>query len=160
QRLRSAAGPILRTSSESDLDVRFTILDSDGVFAFSHPGGHLYVSRGLFNFVRDDVELQFVVSRELALLEAGHPEQPATGQVRESATRAGAPVDLARRLYHQIAAGYTDDQVFDADARAYLALRRLGHPTYKVVSFLRRYINYAADYEPGPARRPPSTSLL
>jgi predicted Zn-dependent protease len=160
ERLRGAAASLAGRASESDLDLRFTVLDSEGVFAFSHPGGYLYVSRGLFNFVRDDVELQFVVGRELALLEARHLEQRASSQAQESAARAGTPIDLARRLYHQIAAGYADDQVFDADARADLALRRLGHPAYRAESFLRRYINYAADDEPGPARRRPSTSLL
>lgn len=159
-RLRGVAASLAGRASESDLDLRFAILDSEGVFAFSHPGGYLYFSRGLFNFVRDDVELQFVVGRELALLEARYLERRAGGQAPETVARPEAQIDLARRLYHQIAVGYADDQVFDADARAYLVLRRLGHPAYKVVSFLRRYINYASDYEPGPARRRPSTSVL
>src|SRR5207244_4120460 len=50
---------------------QITVLDSDAVNAFSHPGGYLYVCRGLFDMIGSDEDyaLEFVLGHEIAHLE-------------------------------------------------------------------------------------------
>jgi Zn-dependent protease with chaperone function len=131
----------------------FTVLKSDEVFAFSHPGGYLYVSRGLFNFVRNDDELQFQIARELAHMEKNH-------LIYDAAARSEPALDLAQRLYRQIALGYTDAQVFAADEQAFRTLRRLGRPAYKLLSWLSPASDLNGEADPRGTRRKPASSAL
>jgi hypothetical protein len=72
--------------------------------------------------------------------------------------RAGAPLGLSRRLYRQIALGYTEEQVFEADARAYRVVCRLGVPRYRSISWLATHYNFNGSEDPRGTRRRPSTS--
>jgi hypothetical protein len=153
QRLRSAAAPLLEHRRRRDLDPSFTILDSEKAFAFSHPGEYLYVSRGLFNLIKSEVELQFILGQEFAHLSLRHLEQAAG--VR---TRGGdGPSGLVRRIYRQIALGYAEEQVFEADAWSFRTLRQLGHPTYRVLSLLSPRYDFNGAPDPRGTRRKPET---
>jgi hypothetical protein len=152
QRLRLAATPLLPLRRNKDIDPTFTLLDSDEVFAFSHPGEYVYVSLGLFNLVKNDVELQFVVGLEFAHLSMRHLEQDA------AAGEVGAMRDRPRRLYRQLAVGYTDEQVYEADAWAFRRLSQLGHPAYKMLLLLSPDSHSYGETDPRGTRRRPTTS--
>ena len=49
-------------------------MDSDEVNAFSHPGGYVYVNRGLFDLIGEDEDyaLQFAVGHEIAHVDLQH----------------------------------------------------------------------------------------
>ena len=49
-------------------------MDSNEVNAFSHPGGYVYVNRGLFDLVGEDEDyaLQFAVGIEIAHVDLQH----------------------------------------------------------------------------------------
>ncbi|MFO0888758.1 MAG: GYF domain-containing protein [Isosphaeraceae bacterium] len=151
QRLRLAAEPLLSLRRNRDIEPTFTILDTDEVFAFSHPGEYVYVSLGLFNLVKNDVELQFVVGVEFAHLSMRHLEQnAASGDVGDMRER-------SHRLYRQIAVGYTDEQVFEADAWAFRRLSRLGHPAYRMLLLLSPDSHSYGEADPRGTRRAPTT---
>ena len=68
-----AAETLLESRPRKDLDYTFTVLASDEVNAFSHPGGYIYVSRGLLKFLDGDAAgLEFVLAHEMAHIELGH----------------------------------------------------------------------------------------
>ena len=73
-RVDDAAQPLLSTLKRKDITYKFTILDSDEVNAFSHPGGYVYVSRGLFGLIGEDEDyaLQFAVGHEIAHVDLQH----------------------------------------------------------------------------------------
>ena len=73
-RMEAAAEPFLKTLARRDPEYTFTVLDSDAVNAFSHPGRFVYVSRGLFNLIGEDEDyvLEFVIGHEIAHVELGH----------------------------------------------------------------------------------------
>lgn len=76
RRLLDAAGPILeaRERKDAELEYRFFILDSDAVNAFSHPGGYVYVTRGLMRWISEDQapSLQFALAHEIRHVDRGH----------------------------------------------------------------------------------------
>jgi predicted Zn-dependent protease len=156
-RLAAAAAPLVALRPGNAAPVSFTILDSEEIFTFSHPGGYLYASRGLFNFVRNDVELQFILGVELAHLDLRHLEHEASRAAADPGEAAPGP---APRLYRQIALGYTEEQVYEADAWAYRALRRLGQPWYKAFSWLSPLYDFNGEKDPRGTRRIPTTSPL
>jgi hypothetical protein len=152
ERLARMAAPLRRPGRGEGPTpaVVFTILRSEEVFTFSHPGNYVYVSRGLFSFVRNDVELQFQIARELAHLEHNHLASAA------GAAGATAPAPgIERQLYRQIALGYTDDQVFAADAQAFLTLLELGHPAHRLRSWLSPAYDFNGEADLRGSRRKP-----
>jgi hypothetical protein len=152
-RLDRAAAPLLRPSEVSGPGIRLTILKSDEVFTFSHPEDEIYVSRGLFQFVRNDAELQFHIARELAHLE----RNDLVDEVKRSAEgETDAPQE--QRLYRQIALGYAADAVFAADERAFRTLRELGHPARKLWSWLSPSYDFNGAADPRGTRRRPALS--
>jgi hypothetical protein len=157
RRLVAVISPLLAERGEDDRPISFTILDAEEAFTFSHPGGYLYVSRALFNFARNDAELQFILGVEVAHLDLGHLSEEATRAGREAVVRGDAPLGLARRLYRQIALGYNEEQVFEADARACRAVCRLGVPRYRTISWLATHYDFNGSDDPRGTRRRPST---
>ena len=141
RRLESLARP-LTAEKPPAAALQFHILDSDLVNAFSHIGGHIYVTRGVFDLAQTDAELEFVIAHELAHLERGHEQARLEQLVRQ----AGATAGRIAWLNFVLALGYTDDQEFEADAWAYQALRRLGRSRREAIGFLRRYSAYADEH--------------
>ena len=74
QRLLHAAEPFLERLTRKEIRYTFEVMDSDEVNAFSHPGGYVYVNRGLFDLIGEDEDyaLQFAVGIEIAHVELRH----------------------------------------------------------------------------------------
>ncbi len=49
-----------------DLQYRFTILYSEKIYATSSPGGYVYVTTGMLNFLQNEAELAAVLAHEIA----------------------------------------------------------------------------------------------
>ncbi len=49
-----------------DLEYRFTILYSEKIYATSAPGGYIYVTTGMLNFLQNEAELAAVLAHEIA----------------------------------------------------------------------------------------------
>lgn len=93
------------------------VIASQEINAFSLPGGQIYVTKALLNFVRNDSELAGVLGHEMAHVDLEH----CIDQRRWAAVlpEAGELLDLARQV---AAFTYSQQQEYDADARgAYLA---------------------------------------
>ena len=52
-----------------DLDYRFTILYSEKIYATSAPGGYVYVTTGMLNFLQNEAELAAVLAHEIGELQ-------------------------------------------------------------------------------------------
>ena len=59
-------------SHRSNLDFRFTVLDSPQVNAFALPGGYVYVTRGIMAYMQDEADLAGVVGHEIGHVTARH----------------------------------------------------------------------------------------
>jgi Zn-dependent protease with chaperone function len=122
QRLRKSADPLLKFRARPEIAYTFTILDSDVVNAFSLPGGFIYVSKGLFNLVGEDMEpeqdyaLQFALGHEIAHVDLKHTlKLLAPGN--SAAKKQG--MDTLHQCLVPVMVAYPDAMEFEADAWAY-----------------------------------------
>jgi predicted Zn-dependent protease len=66
ERVRTIGLAIVPHSDRPHLPYQFTLLDSDDINAFAVPGGFIYVTRGMLDFVGSDDELAGVLGHEIA----------------------------------------------------------------------------------------------
>jgi len=136
ERVHAAAKPLLARVSRKDIEYTFTILDSEAINAFSHPGGHVYLSRGLFAFISEDEEvlLQFILAHEIAHVDLRHMIQclqdPGVQKIQMGT--------LEKVYFFILPFGYMDKQEFAADQWAYRQLVGLDHTRYVALKFLRK----------------------
>jgi len=68
-RVKNVGEALAKTSSRKDIPYEFKLVDTDAINAFALPGGHIYVTRGLYNEFKNDNELAFVLGHEIAHVE-------------------------------------------------------------------------------------------
>jgi len=137
RRLFEAVRPLFGARRRAEVaEYHYRILDSDRIGAFSQFGGYVYINRGVFDLVANDVELQFVLAREIAHVDA---QSCAELVAQDDAT--DDPDPLAR-IVRLLAAGLPEEAEFQADTWAYRQMIRLGHSPHQSLGFLRRYLGY------------------
>ncbi len=166
ERVHAAAKPLLARVNRKNINYTFTILESDEVNAFSHPGGYVYLSRGFFPFMGEDEDavLQFILAHEIAHVDLRHMirclQDPGVQNIKMGT--------LEKVYFFILPLGYLDEQEFTADQWAYGQLIRLDHTRYETLKFLRKLIGYAeahefyngrAKYEPRPGSSPVQNHL-
>jgi hypothetical protein len=74
RRLNEAAEPLLAALSRKEINYKFIILDSKAINAFSHPGGYVYVTSGLLDWISVDENyaLQFALAHEIYHVDQRH----------------------------------------------------------------------------------------
>jgi len=151
-----AARPLLDLRDRKEVDVSLTVLDSDEVNAFSHLGGYLYVTRGLFNLAATDEEYRFVLGHELAHVDRRHGQA-----LVAAATRAGEVdrVGTLQALYHQAAAGYTEAQENEADDWVIERMLRLDHTKRECLMFPRKLVGLSEEKGFRNGRKAPKSDL-
>jgi len=141
ERVYTAAKPLLSRVTRKDIKYTFAILESEEVNAFSHPGGYVYISRGLFPFMGEDEEavLQFILAHEIAHVDLRHMirclQDPGVQNIKMGT--------LEKVYFFILPLGYLDEQEFTADQWAYGQLIRLDHTRYEALKFLRKLKGYA-----------------
>ncbi len=66
QRVAQIVAAIVPHTQRLDVEYDIRLLDSDEVNSFSAPGGHIFVTKGLFAEVQSDAELAAVMAHEIA----------------------------------------------------------------------------------------------
>ncbi len=144
RRAEKAAEPILDSLGRKDAQYTITILDSDHANAFSHPGGYIYLTTGLFDLVGGDEDedfvLQFAVAHEVAHLELKHAIK-CLADPDLSKSGLGTLPQFALFVFPL---GYPDAMDFEADRWAYDRLtHQLRRTPHEALAFLRRLEGYA-----------------
>jgi pSer/pThr/pTyr-binding forkhead associated (FHA) protein len=158
ERVRAAEKPLVARGWHAIRSI--TVLNSDAVNAFSHVGGYVYLSWGLFTLIPSPEELQFVVAHEMAHLEQRHAIQSLLRD-RTGGPGPGAPAaGTAQRLYRQIAQGYGDDQEFEADELALKAIIAISRSRRECLAFLERFKGHATDLRFAGGHNPPRSGPI
>ena len=144
RRVVEAAEPLLAALSRKEIKYTFIILDSKAINAFSHPGGYVYVTSGLLDWISVDENyaLQFALAHEIYHVDRRH----ALTCLQYAGVRK-EPYGTLPLFYLLIFPwGYYPDQMdFDADAWALQQLQRLGCTRRECLMFIRRWEGYAED---------------
>lgn len=147
RRIEEAAEPLKKHLLRKDLNYTFTVLDSDSVNAFSHPGGYVYVTRALFDLISEDEDyaLQFAIGHEIAHVDLQH----AIKCLKDKGL-AKLEMGTLQKLYLIIIPfGYlidekaNIDQEIEADDWICGRMQRLGHTRREILSFLQKLEGYS-----------------
>ena len=145
RRVEEAAEPFVAARARKDVDYTFTVLDSDTVNAFSHPGGYVYVTRGLMDWIGEDdlPSLEFVLAHEVAHVDLQH----ALSCLRDPGVKALGLGTLPQFLLLIFPRGYFPDRLdLEADLWAYRQMTRLDRTKRERLAFLRKLEGYARDH--------------
>ncbi len=112
-------------SHRKDLIYRFTVLDSNEVNAFALPGGYIYITRGLMNYLNSEAELAAVLGHEIGHVTARHAvRQYSAAQLANIGVTLGAifipgmnqaGTQLAQVLGTALLRGYGREHELEAD---------------------------------------------
>ncbi|MDP3920380.1 MAG: M48 family metalloprotease [Candidatus Omnitrophota bacterium] len=107
---------------------RLTLLHHEKIYATSAPGGYLYVTTGMLNFLQNDAELAAVLAHEIGQLQIRDPRLSVGRKMLQTLTRTGA---FAAPLFGQFGAlaalglimlnGVAEAKTFDAEQKLLLA---------------------------------------
>ena len=147
---------VARHSHRSNLDYRFTIVDSPDINAFAIPGGHIYIHRGLMAYLGSEAELAAVLGHEVGHVTARHSVRQQSqstawnilGQAVAIGTGVGAAGDLTNVLGGAFVRGYGRDMELEADGFGAQYLARSGYDPQamiEVVKVLKSQEDFARD---------------
>lgn len=143
QRLEDAAKPYLAARvRKDDFDYTFTVLDCPRLNVFSHPGGYIYVCKGLFDWIAEDEDyaLGFILGHEIAHVDMKH----AIACMRDPEIKKNFKFGTSLFFYAvMIPGGFLKPQDQDADRWVVEQMLKAGRTRYEVLAFLRRLEDYA-----------------
>ena len=79
-------------AKRKNIEYRFTILYSEKIYATSAPGGHVYVTTGMLNFLESEAELAAVLAHEIGELQTVDRRFSKKDKVISGAAQVGAAV--------------------------------------------------------------------
>lgn len=158
QRIEELARPFLEARSRKEIEYDFTVLDSGDVFAFSHPGGYIYLSRGLVEMFGDDEDyaLEFVLAHEIAHVDLKHAIDCLKASSQEEKKRG---MGTLQQFYLLISFGYPPENEYAADVWTYQRMKKLDRTRRESLAFLRKFQDYAKTHKfEGGGKLPPAES--
>jgi len=144
RRVFEAAEPLLAALLRKEIKYTFIILDSKAINAFSHPGGYVYVTSGLLDWISEDENyaLQFALAHEIYHVDRQH----ALKCLQDPGVKKQPYGTLTLFYLYIFPWGYYPEQMdFDADAWALRQLQKLGCTRRECLMFIRRWEGYAED---------------
>lgn len=141
----STIGQKMAANTErSDVQYKFTLLDSPMVNAFALPGGYVYVTRGLMALANNEAEFAGVVGHEIAHITARHAAERYSQNVLTSlgaaaiglaldSSAASQALGVGSQLYMS---SYSRGQENQSDDLGIRYLDKAGYDTFAMASFL------------------------
>ena len=141
RRLEDAAEPYLKTRVRKDVDYTLTVLDCACSNVFSHPGGYIYVCRGLFDWIAEDEDyaLEFALAHEMAHVDLAH----AINCLRDPDVKKLQLGTVPLFYLVVIPWGYKPALELEADRWAWERMGKLGRSRYESLAFLRKLEDYS-----------------
>lgn len=141
---------LVKFSSRPDLTYTFTLIDSPDINAFTLPGGHVFIYRGLLTYMKNEAELAAVIAHEIAHTGARHAVRQHAGQVgaKTAAVTAGIltmshSVMEATSLWASAAvSGYGRDMELEADKFGAQYLAKAGYPPNAMIEVISTLKNH------------------
>ena len=132
----------------------FHVIESDMINAFALPGGHIFVTTGMLEFLQSEAELAAVLGHEISHVDLRHPIERFQYELalrKVKAGELGALADVARRL---LTIGYNKYQEFEADAQGIRVSIEAGYDPNAGAAVFTRLIERSGERTPPRARTP------
>ena len=145
-----------------DLEYRFTILYNEKIYATSAPGGYIYITTGMMNFLQSEAELAAVLAHEIGHIARKHvvKEIQKSGVWQAGTKLALSATDLSSDQ-EKVLQGLTDEawkslvvkglskeDEYEADRLAALNCSKIGYDPYGIYDFIKRL--EPSENQPGP----------
>jgi Zn-dependent protease with chaperone function len=117
---------------------RFRIIDTPSINAFALPGGNIYITLKMFDFVKSEAEIAAILAHEISHVDLRHCIERFQ---YELAARRILPPDLAAIAtipYTLLIVAYSEQQEREADVDAIIMMAKAGyHPKYALAPYDR-----------------------
>ena len=138
---------LARNSHRPNLAYHFTLLDSTQVNAFALPGGYIYITRGLVEYLNSEAELGAVLGHEIGHVTSRHSVQQISAATAANIVaqvssvflpvmRTPAGSNLTNLLGNALLSGYGREHELEADHLGAVYLGRSGYDPQAMVKVL------------------------
>jgi len=134
------------------LPYSFTLLANTGINAFAIPGGRVYITRGMLDFVQSEAELAAIIGHEISHIDLRHCVERL--QYALAVRHVAAIVDVA---YSLLAIGYSKQQEIEADINGMLLAAKASYDPHAALVCEERMLAIEMSRERRPA---PSGSMV
>lgn len=157
QRIEKIGAELLPHQPRQNLPFQFQVVDIDDINAFAMPGGFIYITRGMLNFVENDDELAGVIGHEIAHVALRHSAQqielvtaaqaamqrlsthdPNLGSIYEN-QGAQIAVEVTSNI---LLRGWGREAELDADENGTLYMAAAGYDPQGILNLFSRLANY------------------
>jgi len=137
-----------------DLEYRFTILYSEKIYATSAPGGYVYITTGMLNFLENEAELAAVLAHEIG--EQQFPDRRFTksDNVINAAVQAGSAVGsmpgplgslaslgmMLLQVYNERTFKTAGERLLESDASAMRYLMNAGYDPQALIDLEKHFL--------------------
>src|SRR6266567_270541 len=111
------AQPLMAHIRRSGIRYHYHVITAGGINAFAMPGGQIFVTSGLLEFVESEAELASVLGHEISHVDLRHCVERYQVQYRLKKAGAGALGSMVEFAHHLMMAGFKQDQESEADAQ-------------------------------------------
>ena len=153
---------LARHTERSHLPYKFTLLYDEKIYATSAPGGFVYLTTGMINFLENEAELAAVLAHELGQLQFKDPKLSGARKALNGVTQLGATVApafgsfgalaiLGLVLVNMIADGTQvspGNRLEKSDELAFNYLTEAGYDPQALLDFLNRLLEAPEDIVP------------
>lgn len=118
--------------------ITFAAIEAPSINAFALPGGHVFVTRGLAEFVQSDDELAFVLAHEIAHIEMRHCLDGNRYRIVLGRVGAAGVGEMMDEMQRSLAISYSREQETEADERGLLIAATAGYQPKAAAALFRR----------------------
>lgn len=146
---------LAKEAERQELDYKFTILYNDKIYAASSPGGYVYITTGMINFLDNESELAGVIAHEVGQLQYRMRKSTTGRKTLDSITKTGTMIGpffgqfgaLASLGLTAVNAAVTasdpdaKDKLEQADFLALTYMVKAGYDPQSLIDVMHKFLN-------------------
>ncbi|MEQ1827311.1 MAG: M48 family metallopeptidase [Pirellula sp.] len=136
------------------IDYEFHVIEASWINAFAMPGGQIFITTGMLEFLKSEAELAGILGHEVSHVDQRHCIELLQTQIameRIGIDEIGRLVELPRLF---LAAGYKKYQELESDAAGLRLAVAAGYDPESIVSPFQRLLDKVDEKERRPIRQP------
>ena len=136
------------------IQYKFHVVNSGNINAFAMPGGYIFITTGMLDFLQSEAELAAILGHEIAHVDLRHCIERFQYEMalkRIGLSGVGLMIDVARNL---VTVGYHKYQEVDADTMGVRLSIQAGYAPHAAINVFNRLIEHHGMKESSKAKTP------